>query len=195
MRANRPTLGASVSMAQRVTLETRTSDSLRSVPLQTNKPSKGRAVAWSVALSIFAGLGALGGYELYQVATRSLPETAQSTPGGAVYTEAVRQGANPMAVGVMPAPKILERARTVIAAGDIEAVRTALSQMVQDGNASAAVDLGSTYDPNVLDALGVRTFPADVTKARIWYQKAQQMGAPAAVELLKNLESNERRTP
>jgi TPR repeat protein len=80
----------------------------------------------------------------------------------------------------------------VIAAGDIEAVRLALSQMVESGNASAAVDLGSTNDPNILDALGVQNFPADVVKARVWYQKAQQMGAPDAVKLLESLESRER---
>jgi TPR repeat protein len=80
----------------------------------------------------------------------------------------------------------------VIAAGDIEAGRFALSQMVESGNASAAVDLGSTYDPNILGALGVRNFPADVAKARVWYQKAQQMGAPEAVKLLESLESRGR---
>ena len=80
----------------------------------------------------------------------------------------------------------------MIAAGDIEAVRTALSQMVEGGNASAAVDLGSTYDPNILDALAVHNFSADIAKARVWYQKAQQIGAPDAVELLENLESSER---
>ena len=89
---------------------------------------------------------------------------------------------------------LIERARTVIAAGDIEAVRVALSRMVESGNASAAVDLGSTYDPNILDALGVRNFPADVAKARVWYQKAQQMGASEAVGLLESLESSERRS-
>jgi hypothetical protein len=82
----------------------------------------------------------------------------------------------------------------VLAAGDIEAVRTALSQMVEGGNASAAVDLGSTYDPNVLNALGVRNFPSNVAMARVWYQKAQQMGAPEAVGLLESLESGQRRS-
>jgi TPR repeat protein len=168
------------------------SDSLRSLPAQTHKPAKGRVFVWGAALSIFAGLCVLGGYALYQIASRSLPETAQSTPGGLAYTEAVRQGADPTAVGVMPEPKILERARTVIAAGDIDAVRIALSRMIESGNASAAVDLGSTYDPNILDALGVRNFRADVAKARAWYQKAQQMGAPEAAGLLESLESSER---
>jgi TPR repeat protein len=97
-----------------------------------------------------------------------------------------------MALSDGPAPKNLERARTVIAAGDIEAVRIALSRMIESGNASAAVDLGSTYDPNILDALGIRNFPADVSKARAWYQRAQQMGSPDAAGLLESLERSER---
>jgi hypothetical protein len=37
-------------------------------------------------------------------------------------------------------------------------------------------------------ALGVRSFPADATKAPTWYQMAQQMGSPEAVGLLESLE-------
>jgi hypothetical protein len=104
----------------------------------------------------------------------------------------------------LPAPKdiersragLIERVRTVkFAAGDIEAARAALSRLVEGGNAWAAVDLGSTYDPIILDALGVRNFPADVAKARTWYQMAQQMGSPEAVGLLESLERSERRSP
>jgi hypothetical protein len=44
-----------------------------------------------------------------------------------------------------------ELVRTVkFAAVDIEAARAALSRLVEGGNAWAAVDLGSTYDPNIL---------------------------------------------
>jgi hypothetical protein len=90
---------------------------------------------------------------------------------------------------------LIERVRTVkFAAGDIEAGRVALSRLVEGGNAWAAVDLGSTYDPNILNALGIRSFPADATKARAWYQMAQQMGSPEAVGLLESLERSERRS-
>jgi hypothetical protein len=90
---------------------------------------------------------------------------------------------------------LIERVRTVkFAAGDIEAARAALSRLVEGGNAWAAVDLGSTYDPIILDALGVRNFPADVAKARTWYQMAQQMGSPEAVGLLESLDRSKRRS-
>jgi hypothetical protein len=110
----------------------------------------------------------------------------------------------PMAVGIMPAaPKNLElssssgvvaQARAVIASGDIEAARGALSKLVESGNAPAAVAIGSTYDPNILDVLNVRNFPPDVAKARLWYQRAQQMGASEAAGLLESLDSRERQS-
>jgi hypothetical protein len=205
-----PAPRASASMATRRRVPgARLGDSLPPFPAPTHKPAKRRLFIWGAALSIFAGLCVLGGLALYQTATRSVSVTAQSTPGGTPQTAEPdlvqpKYGAFPMGVGrsavdaqsflsrVRPAPKYLERARTVIAAGDIEAVRIALSRMIESGNASAAVDLGSTYDPNILDALGVRNFPADVTKARAWYQRAQQMGSPDAAGLLESLERSER---
>ena len=188
-------------------------------PAPTHKSPKRRVFIWGAALSIFAGLCVLGGLALYQMATRSVSVTAQSTPGGRPVAAARqffclgppmnlrRPTGSPAAAhrqhSIVRAraeniersrADLIERARTVIAAGDIEAVRIALSRMVESGNASAAVDLGSTYDPNILDALGVRNFPADVAKARVWYQKAQQMGSPDAVGLLESLERSERRS-
>ena len=81
----------------------------------------------------------------------------------------------------------------MIAAGDIETTRAALSKLVKEGNAWAALELGKTYDPNILDALGVRNFSADVAKARVWYQKAQLMGSPEAIGLLESLERSSKR--
>jgi TPR repeat protein len=200
-----PVPRASVAMATRRRVPgARLGDSLSPFPAPAHKPAKRRVFVWATALSIFTGLSVLGGLALYQMATRSVTVTAQSTPGGTPQTAAPdlvqpRYGANAMRPAaqlllsrVRPAPKNLERARTVIAAGDIEAVRLALGRMIESGNASAAVDLGSTYDPNILDALGVRNFPPDVAKARIWYQKAQQMGSPDAAGLLDSLERSER---
>jgi len=83
----------------------------------------------------------------------------------------------------------------VIAAGDIETSRAALSKLADEGNAWAALELGKTYDPNILDALGIRNFPADVEKARVWYQRAQLMGSPEAVGLLESLEPQRTTTP
>jgi hypothetical protein len=91
--------------------------------------------------------------------------------------------------------KALERARIVIAAGDIETTRAALSKLANELNAWAALELGKTYDPNVLDALGVRDFPADIEKALAWYKRAQLMGSPEAAGLLESLETQRTTIP
>jgi TPR repeat protein len=65
--------------------------------------------------------------------------------------------------------------------------------MVDSGSASAAVVIGATYDPNMLDALGGQNLPPDIAKARLWYQRAHQMGAPESASLLERLGSTERR--
>jgi TPR repeat protein len=47
--------------------------------------------------------------------------------------------------------------------------------------------LATTYDPNVLDELGVRGVAGDPTTARLWYEKAKEYGsreAPRRLELL-----------
>jgi hypothetical protein len=192
---------ASVAMASmRRVPDARLDDSSPSFPAQTHKPPKRRVFVWAAVLSTFTALSVFGGVALYQMATRSVSVTAQSTPGDTPRTAApdlgyeasMRTAAQSVLSGVRPGPKTLERARTVIAAGDIEAVRLALGRMIESGNASGAVDLGSTYDPNILNSLGVRNFPPDVAKARIWYQKAQQMGSPDAAGLLDSLERSER---
>jgi hypothetical protein len=207
-----PAPRAYASMATRERVPgARLGESLPPFPAPTRKPARRRLFIWGAALSTFAGLCVLGGLAFYQTATRSVAVTEQSTRGGvpaAGPPDSTIYGANsrgPAADAQLssrsflsrdrPAPKYLDRARTVIAAGDIEAVRIALNRMIESGNASAAVDLGSTYDPNILDALGVRNLPADVAKARVWYQRAQQMGSPDAAGLLESLERSERPSP
>jgi hypothetical protein len=196
----------------------RKNGSLRSSTAPTQKPAKRRALIWGTAVSSVAGLCLLGGLVLYhhQMALRSDFVTAQSaaedTPeagrrfpqlgviaaGRPAADAQFESSSYPTALSTVPQLKsersraaLIERARMVIAVGEIEAVRIALNKMVESGNASAAVDLGTTYDPNILDALGVRNFPADVGKARLWYQRAQQMGAPEAVGLLESLQSSQ----
>ena len=53
--------------------------------------------------------------------------------------------------------------------------------------AAAALALGASYDPVVLSRLGVRGVDADVGKARAWYQKAKEFGAPDADRRLSTL--------
>jgi hypothetical protein len=60
------------------------------------------------------------------------------------------------------------------------------------GGARAALALAGTYDPNVLEQLGVKGFAPDVGQALAWYEKARDFGSPEAPRRLERLASRDR---
>jgi hypothetical protein len=94
---------------------------------------------------------------------------------------------------------LLKRGRELIAAGDIPAARMVLKQVAEAGNAAAALELGATYDPIVLEERGVsmRGTPTvaiapDIPMARAWYQRARELGSAEASERLVRLSGADR---
>jgi TPR repeat protein len=83
----------------------------------------------------------------------------------------------------------LRRGNDLIASGDIAAARLVLRRAANAGDAHAAMTLAGTYDPVILEKLGVHGFVPDVAMARVWYEKAKKFGsaeAPQRLELLAN---------
>ena len=83
----------------------------------------------------------------------------------------------------------LRRADDLIASGDLAAARLVLRRAANAGDAHAAMALAGTYDPAILEKLGVHGFVPDVAMARVWYEKAKKFGsaaAPQRLELLAN---------
>jgi hypothetical protein len=81
----------------------------------------------------------------------------------------------------------LRRADDLIASGDLAAARLVLRRAANAGDARAAMTLAGTYDPVILEKLGVHGFVPDVAMARVWYEKAKRFGsaeAPQRLELL-----------
>ena len=81
----------------------------------------------------------------------------------------------------------LKRADELIASGDLAAARLVLRRAANAGDARAAMTLAGTYDPVILEKLGVHGFVPDVAMARAWYEKAKKFGsaeAPQRLELL-----------
>jgi hypothetical protein len=72
-------------------------------------------------------------------------------------------------------------------AGDLVTARALFQRAADAGNATAAMALGATYDPDVLAKLGVVGVGADVEKARSWYQKAESQGSAQATRRLQAL--------
>jgi hypothetical protein len=131
--------------------------------------------------------------------------TAAQAPGPeeitATYQGALRGGAPAAATVEEPVTPVdaihhldpnviassLRRADALIASGDLAAARLVLRHAADDGNAQAAMTLAGTYDPAVLEKLGVHGFVPDVAMARSWYEKAKKFGAAEAAQRLEVL--------
>jgi TPR repeat protein len=87
---------------------------------------------------------------------------------------------------------LLKRGKDLIADGDLSAARLVLQRAANANDAEAALALGVTYDFLVLRALKVYGFKADPVMARIWYEKASELGSAAAPRRLEMLTSGMR---
>jgi hypothetical protein len=94
--------------------------------------------------------------------------------------------------------------RQLMVAGDIPNARLVLQQAAEAGNATATLELGATYDPTILAAIARPVFAqpmpqhdsvtamadmADIRMARLWYEKARDLGSTEAAVRLEKLRS------
>ena len=77
---------------------------------------------------------------------------------------------------------MLERARGLIATGDIAAVRRLAEYAASSGDGRALFALAETFDPGQLARWRVRGIKADVEKARALYGQALAAGMEEARE-------------
>jgi hypothetical protein len=73
---------------------------------------------------------------------------------------------------------MLERGRVLFEAGDLAAARRFFRRAANAGDASAALAMGATYDPDVLAKRFIRGIEADAQEARMWYERARELGSP-----------------
>jgi len=83
--------------------------------------------------------------------------------------------------------KLMERATTLLSMGDISGARTVFKYLAARGNAQAAIALGGTYDPAILSELFIKGLDPDPEQARLWYEKAGELGSPEASSRLAAL--------
>ena len=82
---------------------------------------------------------------------------------------------------------LVVRGDEYLRAGQIAAARLVLQRAADAHDPRGALMLGATYDPIILERVGVLGLAADVEAARIWYEKAKEFGsseAPRRIELL-----------
>ena len=75
---------------------------------------------------------------------------------------------------------LINRAKILVAAGDISPARLLLERAAEAQEPTAALMLAQTYDPDVLRTENARNILPDPAMARIWYQKAAQLGSADA---------------
>jgi hypothetical protein len=83
--------------------------------------------------------------------------------------------------------KLLTRADQLLDKGDIVAARALYQRAADLGSGSAALTLGSTYDPYRLWSLGALGMVGNKERAKQWYLRASQLGNPDAKDRLRML--------
>jgi hypothetical protein len=97
---------------------------------------------------------------------------------------------NDRAVAQLDAEEIemlLKRGKDFLADGDLASARLLLRRAAEGGSAEAALVLGTTYDPLVIQRLGVLGAHPDIGQARQWYQRAAELGSNTASQRLARL--------
>jgi hypothetical protein len=84
---------------------------------------------------------------------------------------------------------LIKRGKGFIANRDPASARVVLQRAAESKDAEAALMLAATYDPVVLRELKIYGLAADVSMARIWYEKAKEFGSEEASRRLETLAS------
>lgn len=82
---------------------------------------------------------------------------------------------------------LLKRGQAFLKNGDLVSARLLLRRAAEAGSANAALALGETFDPFVIQQLGAIGVGPDSAKAREWYQKAEELGSDTASQQLAKL--------
>jgi Sel1 repeat len=82
---------------------------------------------------------------------------------------------------------LVNRGTDYLKTGDVASARLLLRRAAEAGSASAALTLGTTFDPLVIQQLGAFGVVPDVAQARQWYEKAAELGSEAASQRLAKL--------
>jgi hypothetical protein len=82
---------------------------------------------------------------------------------------------------------LMNRAKLLLAAGDIPSARLLLERAADAQDANSALMLARTYDPEVLGTKDARNVMPDPAMARAWYQEAARFGSTDAQRRLAQL--------
>jgi hypothetical protein len=157
---------------------------VRLLPLRPTSQTDDALTVVSKSPSNFATAGAA------TVAPSIAPVTEPARVDKQSLAPAPRQQANdprPLRLDSDEIATLVKRGQDFIANGDLAAARLLLRRAAEAGSAEAALTLGTTYDPVMLQRLGAIGTTADPAQARHWYQLAAELGSTAASQQLAGL--------
>jgi hypothetical protein len=82
---------------------------------------------------------------------------------------------------------LIELGQDFLKKGDLLSARLLLQRAAKADSAAAALSLGETFDPFLIQRLGAIGVQPDIVQAREWYQRALQLGSNTAAEHLAKL--------
>jgi hypothetical protein len=82
---------------------------------------------------------------------------------------------------------LIEHGRKMIDVGYFAGARAYFKRAAEAGSGEAALELGATYDPDFIEQIGAQGIKADPAEARVWYERAKQLGVEGAEAKLKAL--------
>ncbi len=128
--------------------------------------------------------------ELPQNSPALAGESQQSPPTYPLENEssqAVQPVENTPALDADEIAILIERGQDLLKNGDLASARLLLRRAAEAGSADAAFEFGTTFDPIVIQKLGVIGIQPDMARARKWYEKAAALGSAAASEQIARL--------
>ena len=82
---------------------------------------------------------------------------------------------------------LMKRGQYFMESGDISSAQLLFRRAAEGGSAEGALALASTFDSHYLAQHGVVGVAGNDTKARLWYQRALDLGSPDAKNMLAQL--------
>ena len=122
----------------------------------------------------------------------SQPLRVASAPTGAVPISAsqpppAKVGGTAMRLDTDEIATLVDRGTDALKSGNLASARLLLRRAAEAGSASAALMLGTTFDPLFIQQLGTIGVVPDLVQARQWYEQAAALGSEAASERLAKL--------
>jgi hypothetical protein len=162
------------------------------IAAQTEEPISTTPQSTAVAAATSAPL--IAPQNIPPTTSASSPPLDTAAVGGAGSTAATASpsaaSSNDRALAQLDADELemlLKRGKDFLADGDLASARLLLRRAAEGGNAEAALVLGTTFDPLVIQRLGVLGAHPDIGQARQWYQRAAELGSNTASQRLAKL--------